>query len=162
MNADAFRYLYNYHFSEYHKIWDSYILLLSQDQFTQQVGYSHGSIRNQVIHLINAENMWFSELSGAVVAEDLKPEELSNRDLIRTRWDETEKMVRSYLDGLRDDMLFSKPIVFEEDKDLMVWQVLLHVANHGTDHRAQLLRILHDFGLKTISQDFIFYVYDHM
>jgi uncharacterized damage-inducible protein DinB len=42
----------------------------------------------------------------------------------------------------------------------MVWQVLIHVVNHGTDHRAQILRILHDFGLKTTSQDFIFYVYD--
>ncbi|MBK7915376.1 MAG: hypothetical protein IPJ94_03790 [Chloroflexi bacterium] len=46
-------------------------------------------------------------------------------------------------------MLFDKPIVEpEEDKDLVVWQVLLHVANHGTDHRAQLLRLLNDLGVK--------------
>ncbi|NOK62014.1 MAG: hypothetical protein GFH23_1086650n1, partial [Chloroflexi bacterium AL-N1] len=47
-----------------------------------------------------------------------------------------------------------------EDKDLVLWQVLLHVVNHGTDHRAQLLRLLHDLGVRTTSQDYIFYVYD--
>jgi uncharacterized damage-inducible protein DinB len=60
-------------------------------------------------------------------------------------------------------MLFDKPIKEpEEDKDLIVWQVLLHVVNHGTDHRAQLLRLLNDLGVKTTSQDYIFYVYDHL
>ena len=60
-------------------------------------------------------------------------------------------------------MLFDKPIEEpEEDKDLIVWQVLLHVANHGTDHRAQLLRVLNDLGVKTTSQDYIFYVYDNL
>jgi uncharacterized damage-inducible protein DinB len=71
--------------------------------------------------------------------------------------------MRAYLAGLRDSMLFDRPIKDpEEDKDLIAWQVLLHVVNHGTDHRAQLLRILHDLGVKTTSQDYIFYVYDHL
>jgi uncharacterized damage-inducible protein DinB len=70
--------------------------------------------------------------------------------------------MRDYLTQLRDDMLFDKPIKEpEEDQVLIVWQVLLHVVNHGTDHRAQLLRQLNDLGVKTISQDYIFYVYDH-
>jgi uncharacterized damage-inducible protein DinB len=37
----------------------------------------------------------------------------------------------------------------------------LHVGNHGTDHRAQLLRLLNDLGVKTASQDYISYVYDN-
>ena len=70
--------------------------------------------------------------------------------------------MREYLAELRDDMLFDTPIEEpEEDKDLIVWQVLLHVVNHGTDHRAQLLRVLHDLGVQTTSQDYIFYVYGH-
>jgi hypothetical protein len=31
----------------------------------------------------------------------------------------------------------------------------------NTDHRAQLLRQLNDLGIKTSSQDYIFYAYDH-
>jgi uncharacterized damage-inducible protein DinB len=40
--------------------------------------------------------------------------------------------------------------------------VLLHVCNHGTDHRAQLLRLLNDLGVKTTAQDYIFYVYENL
>ena len=69
--------------------------------------------------------------------------------------------MRDYLAGLRDDMLIEKPFADGEDKDLILWQVLLHAVNHGTDHRAQMLRSLHDLGVKTVSQDYIFYVYDH-
>lgn len=49
--------------------------------------------------------------------------------------------MRDYRAELRDDMLFEKPFAEGEDKDLIRWQVLLQVANHGTDHRAQLLRL---------------------
>ena len=62
--------------------------------------------------------------------------------------------------GLSDEALFSKPIKFpEEDQDLTVWQVLIHVANHGTDHRAQILRALHDLGIPTFDQDLILYLW---
>lgn len=83
-------------------------------------------------------------------------------------WDTVEQSMRDYLAELRDDMPLDKPIKEpDEDRDLsgwhvlLVWQVLLHVVNHGTDHRAQLLRLLNDLGVKTTSQDYIFYVYDH-
>jgi uncharacterized damage-inducible protein DinB len=66
------------------------------------------------------------------------------------------------LSKLRDDMLFENPFADGEDKDLILWQVLLHVGNHGTDHRAQLLRLLNDLGVKTAPQDYIFYVYDNL
>jgi len=82
--------------------------------------------------------------------------------MIRAYWDRVEQRVRDYLADLRDEMLFDKPIQEpNEDRDLIVWQVLLHVVNHGTDHRAQLLRLLNDLDVKTTSQDYIFYVYDH-
>jgi uncharacterized damage-inducible protein DinB len=70
--------------------------------------------------------------------------------------------MRDYLAALRDEMLFDQPIEEpDEDRGLIVWQVLLHVVNHGTDHRAQLLRLLSDLGVETTSQDYIFYVYDN-
>ena len=69
--------------------------------------------------------------------------------------------MRDYLATLRDDMLLARPFAEGEDKDLILWQVLLHVANHGTDHRAQLLRLLNDLGVETDYQDYVFYAYGH-
>ena len=163
MNADAFRHFYNYHFSENRIVWD-HVTSLSFEQFTQKVDYSRGSVREQIVHLLDAEDMWFSELRGAQPLEPL-PETVTtdDREAIRAHWDKVEQNIRAYLAELQDNMLFAKPIKEpEEDQVLFAWQVLLHVANHATDHRAQLLRVLHDLGVETKSQVYIFYVYDHL
>ena len=162
MSADAFRHFYNYHFAENRKIWDSFVMPLSQEQFRQDVPYSHGSVRNQIVHLMSVDDGWFSELRGEI-PESFDPTGLEDRKVIRAHWDKVEQNMRDYLAQLRDEMLFEKPITEpDEDKDLIVWQVLLHVVNHGTDHRAQLLRLLNDLGANTGPQDYIFYVYDHL
>lgn len=163
MNASAFRHLYDYHFAENRKLWEGYITQLSDEQFKQPLHYSHGSVRDQILHLISAEETWFSELRGVEPSEPLPPGSSNDRKSIRAHWDRVEQNMREYLASLRDEMLFEKPIAEpEEDKDLIVWQVLLHVVNHGTDHRAQLLRQLNDLGIETSYQDYIFYAYDHL
>ena len=163
MNAEAFRHFYEYHFTENRKLWDQYVMLLSYEQFMQAAGYSHGSVREQLVHLMSVDETWFCELQGVEPSEPLFPPTSDDRASLRDQWDQIEQSMRAYLANLTDEMLFEKPIAEpEEDRDLAVWQVLLHVVNHGTDHRAQMLRHLNDLGLKTESQDYIFYVYDHL
>jgi uncharacterized damage-inducible protein DinB len=161
MNADAFRHFFDYHFNENRDIWDKYITPLSNEQFTQNVGYSHGSVRNQAVHIMSVDDTWFSGLRGVEIPDSLEPASFADRIHIRAYWDQVEQRMREYLVKLRDDALFEKPFAEGEDKDLITWQVLLQVGTHGTDHRAQLLRLLNDLGVKTVSQDYIFYAYDH-
>jgi uncharacterized damage-inducible protein DinB len=112
--------------------------------------------------MMDADEIWFSELRDVQPLEPVPPTGEDDRDVIRAHWDRVEQRMRLYLADLQDDMLFATPITEpEDDKDLIVWQVLLHVVNHGTDHRAQLLRLLNDLGVETTSQDYIFYIYGH-
>lgn len=161
MNADAFRHLYSYHLAENRTLWDDYVMGLSDAQFTQTVNYSRGSVRDQIVHLMSVDDTWFSGLRGLEIPARLDPADFDDRSRIRAQWDHVEQTMRDYLATLQDDMLFTKPFAEGEDQDLILWQVLIHVVNHGTDHRAQLLRVINDFGIKTVSQDYIFYVYDH-
>lgn len=161
MDAAAFRHFYAYHFAENRTMWDNYIVPLAEDQFIQHVDYSIGSIRNQIVHLMHVDQIWFSQLRGIDLLELPEPDAYKDRSAIRAHWDQVETDMHSYLNGLKDSMLFEKPFAEGEDKDLILWQVLLHVVNHGTDHRAQILRLLSDMGVKTTSQDYVFYVYDH-
>jgi uncharacterized damage-inducible protein DinB len=160
MNADAFRHFYNYHFGINRYLWESCVLPLSQEQFIQDVDYSVGSVRNQIVHLMSVDNVWFCDLRGVENPGYFDPNDFEDRSALRAQWDQVEQAMREYLASLRDDMLFEKPLE-GEDENLILWQVLLHVVNHGTDHRAQLLRILKDLGVETFPQDYIFYVYDH-
>ena len=158
MNADAFRHIYDYHFSENRKLWDLYVMNLPEEQFLQTIPYSIGSVRNQVVHLMSVDNGWFGDLSHQDFLEGVDLDNLNDRAAIRAEWDKVEKHMGDYLATLRDDMLFTKPLS-GEDENLVLWQILLHVMNHGTDHRAQLLRLLHDFGLATTAQDYVFHLY---
>lgn len=160
MFANAVRHFFDYHFAENRSMWDAYITPLSQEQFTHKVGYSIGSVRDQIVHLMSADDIWFSGLRGLEIPDWLNPADFDDRDTLRAHWDALEQTMRDYLAALSDELLLEKPLE-GEDENLIVWQVLLHVVNHGTDHRAQILRLLHDMGVKTVSQDYIFYVYDH-
>ena len=69
MNADAFRQFYDYHFAVNRMLWH-FIDQLSPEQFTQAKAYSHGSVRDEIVHMMNADDLWFSELRG------VEPQEL--------------------------------------------------------------------------------------
>jgi uncharacterized damage-inducible protein DinB len=152
MNVEAFRHFYQYHFAENRKIWDSFVVQLSDQQFNQEMEYSQGSVRDQIFHLIRVDGAWFNDPGAAALPNRPDPADTPDRASIRAHWDEVERTMRSYLAGLQDEMLASKPLS-GEDQDLLLWQVLLHVVNHGTDHRAQLLRTLSDLGVRTGPQD---------
>ena len=85
MNANAFRHFYDYHFTENRKIWDSYVTPLSHEQFTRDVDYSHGSVRDQIVHLMSVDDTWFSGLRGVAIPEPLNPADFDDRKIIRVQ-----------------------------------------------------------------------------
>ncbi len=133
---------------------------LSDEQLTREVSSSHGSVRDQVVHVMSVDDAWFGDLRHADPTDGF-PADSNDRLAMRAYWDAVEARMRDHLSALRDDMLSEKPLAEGEDKDLILWQVLLHVGNHGTDHRAQVLRLLNDLGVTTESQDYVFFAYDN-
>ncbi len=158
MTIEMFRHYFGYHFAENRALWESAIVNLTPGAFTQPGRYSRGSIQKQLLHLIEVDEVWFCGLRGVEFPPPLDPAKFTNFDTIRTYWDGVEASMRTYLDALTPYILESTPLA-DEDENLRVWQVLFQVINHGTDHRAQILRSLHDLGHKTTSQDYIFYAY---
>ncbi len=77
-------------------------------------------------------------------------------------WDTVEGEMRAYLGALRDEMLHDQPFLESDGDEIWLWQILIHVVNHGTDHRAQLLALLHQVGAKTFPQDYAFFIEGRM
>lgn len=118
-------------------------------QFRGKVPYSLGSIRNQVVHMRNMEDRWFSALRGIAVPGILNPVYLGTQAVVQTRWDEVEMKIRAYLAELETHDLRQRM-----DEHTTVWQALFHVLNHGTDHRAQTLAMLSHFDVDGFPQDY--------
>jgi uncharacterized damage-inducible protein DinB len=106
MHAKDIQILYGYHFEANRKLWNDCIMPLSDEQFVQPLDYSIGSIRNQMVHLMDVEGGWFK---GLRIESDspptfLNPEDWQTRVQIRTHWDIVEQTIQTYIDNLTDDI----------------------------------------------------------
>ncbi len=153
MLAESIRTYYQYHFHINRKLWDDIVSQLSDEQFTEELHYSVGSVRNQVVHIMETDYRWFSELAGDPLPPYSDPEVYPTREKVREMWDEIEAMMHTYLDGLTDEAA-AQPF-----EGITVWQSLLHVVSHGMDHRAQLMAMLNQKGIETFPQDYALYLY---
>jgi uncharacterized damage-inducible protein DinB len=162
MNADAFRELFDYHFTINHKIWTQCILPLTQEQFLQEIPYSVGSVRNQIVHMMDIEDVWFRDLQGEPFNGHADADQYNDRPHLRANWDRIETEIKTYLEALHDQDLMRSIDIDNGSGGILtfqVWQGLIHVINHATDHRAQLLSLLNGLGCETMPQDFASYFF---
>ena len=147
-------------FIEYHaamsrRVWDS-IDQISEEQFLADDPYSRGSIRNLMVHLSHTDLRW---LTGLKNLPDPGPtmkryEEYTDRRSAREYWGSVATELTGYVNRLDEEELNRNPIDIPGPR----WEVLLHVVNHGTDHRSTVLQKLHEYGAPTFDQDFIIWL----
>lgn len=162
MNVDYIRTLIDYHYGMYDRVWDC-IMHLTDEQFVQEVDYSIGSVRNHMIHVLEIDQRWVARLREQDLPEYLSPDEYVTRNTVRGEWDKAVDYVMNYVDNVDEgELARSMNFEFSDPATKRVytspaWEVLMHVANHGTDHRSQVLRILHDLGAPTLEQDLLWW-----
>ena len=130
---------------------------LGDDLFTASIEYSHGSIRNQMVHLAAVDGRWTRGLKGMPEARSFNPyaDDYPTPSSAFALWDPIAREFCDLTNSLDDEHLLLAP----EGMNEPAWQIILHVVNHGTDHRAQVLRALHDFGAPTFNQDLIIHLW---
>jgi len=160
MNVDHIRVLYDYNYGLHRRVWDC-IMHLSDEQFVQDVDYSIGSVRNHMIHLMGADERWIARIQGKPVPDFPDIDDYPTRDTALAKWKEGEASILEYVYALEDaDLLRMVDYEMRSGKRRSaVWEILTQIINHGTDHRAQVLSILHRMGAPTLEQDFILYLY---
>lgn len=161
MNRDYFIELYDYTDWANRKVWDC-VLQLSEDDFRKPLDYSVGSIFEQCVHTMAVESWWLHFLYTGELHFISNLDDYPDRSSIRTKWDEVSATNRAYLLTLTDEELqrHVKPEFWDENEvAITVAQALCQVANHSTDHRAQILAMLHKLHAPTVGQDFLDYLH---
>lgn len=150
----------DYNFWANRQVWEC-VKQLTDEQFLQELDYSHGSIYLQSLHIMSVESWWFHFLkTGELVF--LEPEDYPDRASISLEWDHVETEVRAYLNTLTAQELERevRPEFWEEGQQpIKVWEAIFQVLNHSTDHRAQILSGLKQLNAPTIGQDFLDYLF---
>ncbi|MCY4073213.1 MAG: DinB family protein [Chloroflexi bacterium] len=162
MMLTAVRSLFDYHYTAYDRVWSS-VMELSREQFVQEYNYSLGSVRNQLVHVMNVDDRWLSRLQHQQPTENLMFTDFPDAHSVRQKWTSIRARVQDYVFGLSREQL-------ERTVELHFpgrggrhhntrWQICLHMVNHGTDHRAQILSLLQDLGGQTFEQDLILHLW---
>ncbi len=133
---------------------------LSRDHFEKDVGGKLRSARFRTIHIISALRTWIDRLEQKDVEYSSvvkKISELSKTEMLR-EWEHLNEHLEHVAANLTEkDHITYKPSrggTFSNS----VEDIIFHVINHATYHRAQLILILRTLGLNIPDTDYIFYI----
>jgi len=170
MDPEVVRELFAYGRSAGARIFDA-AARLTPAQFTTTEGIQNagrGSIRDTLRHLVGAQIGWVSWLSGSMSAEAgrargraLQQTEFPDAASLRAAWEEAEAEARDFVDGVTVaelERVATLPGPGGRAVDLRHGELLIHVANHGTQHRAEAAALLTAFGQSPGDLDFLFYL----
>jgi len=123
---------------------------LTPDQFSAPAGLSHGSVRGALVHTLGAEIVWRLRCAEGTSVSALPAEtDYPTVDVLRERWHAEEQKMRAYLNSLTDEAL-NRNVLYKTTKGVpfknILWNLLVHVVNHGTQFRAEAAVALTSYG----------------
>ncbi len=163
MQGDVVRTLFRYNQWAHERVWGC-ILTLDDAQFTQPFDYSIGSVRDQIVHVMSVDARWLARVAGDPLPERLDAADYGTVGSARAQWQVIAARNQDIVGGLSDSDL-DQTINYDMAhrggaKHSARWQILAHVVNHGTDHRAQTLGLLYQLGAPTVEQDLMYYLWE--
>ena len=160
MNIAAIHSLFDYNYWVNQRILET-AACLSNEQFTTPGEVSHASLRGTLVHALSAEWAWLRRSQGSSPRGLPLEDEFPDLESLARRWQEEEKAMRSYLAGLTDDDLTS---IIRYSRtggtrfETPLWQILLHVINHGTQTRSEAAVLLTQFGHSPGDLDYMIFL----
>lgn len=131
---------------------------LSPEQLTRDLGSSFKSVRDTLAHIYGAQWVWLERWHGRIPSALPSAADFPDLQTLRRRFAEIDSNLVDYAASLTADDLqrvFSYKTTAGSPQAQPLWQMLQHLANHGTYHRGQIATMLRQLGAKATSTDLI-------
>jgi len=156
MNLQDILTIYDYNYWANKKILDS-SARVNQEQFGAAANFPYGGLRGTLLHILDTEWGWRALFENIDSATDLKETDFTTLATLKARWREEEIAMRAYLASLSDEDM-ERHLYYTTDtgieRDRILWHCLLHVVNHGTQHRSEAAALLTNYGQSPGDLDF--------
>lgn len=134
---------------------------LTEEQINRHIPCSFSSIYKTVLHLLDAETMWWQRLKLQEHVEKPSTTFVGSFADLETKLMQQSRQWQEWVYNANDLQLshvFAYQNTRKEQFKQPVNEVLLHLFNHGTYHRGQLVAMFHQLDVKEIpATDFIVY-----
>lgn len=160
MNLNDIQLLFDYNY------WSNQLILrkaseLSPDQLTQPTTFSWGSLLGTLTHTLDSEYVWRTLLSNSkFMGRLVDKESFPTLESLTSYWEKEQNAMVAYIHSLSDEDMDSiiRYEVEEGLRERVLWHCLVHVVNHGTQHRSECAAMLTDFGNSPGNIDFSLYM----
>jgi uncharacterized damage-inducible protein DinB len=145
------RTMLHYHAAATRRTWDQVQGSVSEEEFRRELGLSWGSLRNELLHVAFVDRGWLAVLRGESQPPDEPFESFRSMAQARAAAEASLAGVESCIAGLTVEELETAVPGLPGTR----WQLLLHVANHGTDHRGRVICQREVLGKSGFDQDLV-------
>src|SRR5579859_657435 len=133
---------------------------LSAEQFTRAMGNSFSSVRDTLAHILSAEWIWLERWLGRSPREMLPASDFPTVESLRRRCHAVEHDLNEFLQTLTPERLANSLAYINRQGEPFaypLWQQMLHVVNHSSYHRGQIVTLLRQLGAEPQNTDFLVY-----
>jgi uncharacterized damage-inducible protein DinB len=161
MDINTLTTLYDYNY------WATGRLLLAT-RLSGEISYAtshtelyYGSLQGTLTHILSAEWIWRQRCQeGTSPKYLLRPGDFPTLDDLEARFKDEQLKMLGYLRGLTDADL-ARLVSYQSTKGQpyqnTLWHLLVHVVNHGTQHRSEVAMVLTQLGYSPGDLDMLVY-----
>ena len=133
---------------------------LENEEYVQDLSSSFKSIRDTMVHILGAEELWLSRWVGEQGRNLLNSDDFPTYSSLIGRWDDFRNQINSFVLTLTEENL-TQEISYKNLKgvpfSLDLWKQMIHVTNHSSFHRGQAVTMLRQLKKQPPSLDLISY-----
>ncbi len=123
-------------------------------------GNSFGGILGTLTHIFQADRVWFKRFNGDPHFTLAQAGDSFDLAELKAQWpqvmNEFATWIRAQEESRFEERLFWRNVK-GEDKDELMYKILLHIVNHGTYHRGQVITMIKQAGGEVVSTDLVYY-----
>lgn len=133
---------------------------LTDEEFTADRNSPHGSIRGDLVHIMNTDIGWTAFFKELERPASLPESEFPDVASLRKTWNQAESSIQEYLDSIDEKGLSTNRNLSYFHASVPLWTLNVHLVNHGTQHRSEVAMMLTDLVHSPGDLDMVFFLAD--
>jgi uncharacterized damage-inducible protein DinB len=159
MDTETLRTLFEFNFWADRRTLES-CAALTPEQFTRDLHSSFPSVRDTLVHIFGAEWLWLERWQGRMPTALPWAPNFPDHAGVSARWTEVHRDLQRFVANLTPEQVERSFEVRTTSGGLYtqpLWQMMQHLANHGSYHRGQVATMLRQLGEKPPATDLILF-----
>lgn len=134
---------------------------VNPEEFLAAAPFPHGGLHTTLLHILSAEWIWRNRWEGNSPTAVLSLEDFPTFEVLHSRWQTEEALLLAFVEKVSEETL-DRTIHYTttggKPYENILWHLMLHVVNHGTQHRSEAATMLTGFGHSPGDMDLILFL----